>query len=293
MSTTTAAPATAAPAATPNATAQPQGSASSAAAGSAGKTPETAAQRTMRLKIEGQELELPESEVIALAQQGKQSGKKFQEAAAMRKQAEDILKFATENPAEFFKRTGKNARQWAEEYLVGELKRDQETPEQRKARENEEKLAKYEREAKEREESDRKEQLEALEQKHLKNYNEMFIQALEQSGLPKTPFTVKRMAELQLINVKKKLDLDAGQLAKIVREDYINEQRALFGSADGNALMDLLGPDAVKKLSKAQIAKLKAGAQKFATPDARTAAPKKTEKGMSWKDIQRRNLGFK
>lgn len=289
MTTTTSAPTTAV--VQPTSQAQPQ--AQSSPTSQEAKATETAAQRTMRLKIEGQELELPESEVIALAQQGKQAGKKFQEAAQMRKEAEALAHLLKSNPKEALAKFGIDVRKFSEDTLVEMLERDAETPEQKKARENAERLAQYEREEKERKELERDSQLKALEEKHLKNYNEMFVQALEQSGLPKTPFTVKRMAELQLINVRNKLDLDPGQLAKLVREDYINEQKALFSSADGNTLMEILGADIVKKLSKAQIAKLKAQSPKFTKPDDDAKQASKSEKALSWKEIQRKNLGLK
>lgn len=289
---------TATTASTPGAAAQPTAQPQAQPGGQAapGKAQETAqaqAQRMMRLKIEGQELELPESEVISLAQQGKQAGKKFQEAAQMRKEAEALAQLLKSNPKEALSKFGIDVRKFSEDTLVEMLQREAETPEQRKARENEEKLSRYEKEEKARLEAEREAQLKALEEKHLKNYNDMFIQALESSGLPKTPYTVKRMAELQLLNVKKGFDLDPAQLAKIVREDYIAEQKALFGSADGNTLMEILGPDIVKKLSKAQIAKLKAQTQSYQKADEKTKAPERSDKSMSWREIQRRNLGLK
>lgn len=257
-----------------------------------GKT-EAQAQRMMRLKVEGQELELPESEVIALAQQGKQAGRKFQEAAQMRREAEALAHLLKSNPKEALSKFGIDVRKFSEETLVEMLKREQETPEQKTARENEEELKRYRDEEKKRKEEAEQKVKQELEEKHLKNYTELFVKALSESGLPKTTFTVKRMAELQLVNLRKGLNLDASRLAEIVREDYISEQKALFGASDGNTLMELLGPDAVKKLSKAQIAKLKATSQKFNKPAERPVSKDPGEKALSWKEIQRRNLGLK
>jgi len=246
--------------------------------------------RKLKLKVEGQELELPESEVIARAQQSTVAAKRFQEAAQLRKQAEEVLKFAKENPTEFFKRTGMNARQWAEEYLIGELKREQMTPEQKKAAENEEKLKEYAQ--KEKDEADRKKREEDEKQKnlHLEKYNQLFVEALGKSGLPKTPFTVMRMATLQKINLAKKLDLSADQLAKLVREDYINEQKHLFGALEGDQILEFLGQDIVKKLSKAQLAKLKAK-HTPASGSSRVQPTSQEKQSMSWREYQLRNRG--
>lgn len=246
------------------------------------------AARKLKLKLEGKDVELTESEVIALAQRGTVSDKRFQEAAALRKQADDVLRFAKENPAEFFKRTGMNARQWAEEYLMQELKREQMNPEQKKAWENEQKLKRFEADEKARADKAKQDELAALQKKHHDNYEKTFVEALGKSGLPKTPYTIKRMAELQLVNLKKKLELSPDQLAKVVREDYIAEQKSLFGSLEGDKLMELLGEELIKKLSKAQIAKLKAkGTGAGGTPPVRSSGSEKAP--MSWKEYQRRN----
>lgn len=251
-------------------------------------TPSAAEIRKLKLKLDGQDVELPENEVIALAQQGKVAGKRFQEAAAIRKKAEDILKFAQENPREFFAKTGLDARKFAEEYLIEELKKEQMSPEQRKAAENEAKLKKYEDERKAEIERKKREDEAALQAHHAENYNKLFIEALTKSGLPRTPYTVKRMAELQLVNIKKKLELGADQLAKVVREDYMAEQKALFGAYDGDQLLDFLGPEIAKKLSKAQIAKLKAKGLRTAGPSSKAQSNAGTN-GMSWREYQKRN----
>lgn len=243
--------------------------------------------RRLKLKLEGQEVELPESEVISLAQRGKVADQRFQEAATTRKEAQEIIAFAKANPTEFFKRTGLNARQWAEEFLMGELKREQMTPEQKKAADNEIKLKEYESERKRLDAQKLEDEKQAAQQKHMQNYDKLFVEALGKSGLPKTAYTIKRMAELQLVNLKQKLNLDADQLAKVVREDYIAEQKQLYGALDGDQLIEMLGPEMVKKLSKAQIAKLKAKASGGSSATQPRSSNEKPP--MSWREYQRRN----
>lgn len=270
------------------AAATPQGQAANPAAQPGGTQPAPAAARMIKLKLDGKEVEMPESEVISFAQQGKSATQRFQEASVMKAQAEEVLRFAKANPAEFFKKTGMNPRDWAEQYLMGELKKDSESPEQKKARENEEKLRKYEETEKETKAKAQKEEIDQLTNQKRQEFDVMFTEALKLSGLPKTAFTVKRMAELQLINLKKKLELTAPQLAKVVREDYANEQKSLIGGFDGDQLMEFLGPDAVKKLSKAQIAKLKAKGNPTSTQVQRPANQQE-KGGLTWSEYQRRN----
>lgn len=245
--------------------------------------------RKIKLKLDGKEVELPESEVIAYAQQGKSSTQRFQEASRMKQEAEQLMAFAKANPKEFFAKTGMNARDWAEKYLVEELQREAMSPEQRKAQETEDELGRYKREESERKQKEKLDVEKRLQKEHHDKYEQVFIQALNESGLPKTPFTIKRMAELQLINLKNKYEFSPGQLAKLVREDYLAEQKATIGGLDGDQLIDFLGPELVKKLSKAQIAKLKAKGNPVSKPVNQSQS--NGESGLSWEDFQRMNRG--
>lgn len=285
---TTAAPAaatTAAPTAASTQTA-PQGASGAAVSGS----PAQSAPEMFQLKIDGKDVKVSREEMIVLAQQGKVSTQRFQEASKLRQEAEQIMAFAKQNPTEFFKKTGMNAREWAEQFLVNELTVEAMSPEQRKARANEEKLRQYEAGEKQRAEKQKQEALERDTNTHRNRLDLMFTQALNESGLPKTPFTVKRMAELHLINLKNKLELEPTQLAKLVREDFAKEQKALMGGLDGDQLIEFLGPELVKKLSKAQIAKLKARANGSA-PVTETKRPRSEGKELSWDQYKARNRG--
>lgn len=255
--------------------------------------PAAGSPRMMKIKVDGKEVELPETEVLELASAGKASNARFQDAAKLKREADQIIQFAKDNPEEIFKKTGLNPREWAEKYLLGELQKEAETPQQKTARENEEKLRKYEADEKKRTAESERQEEERLTNEQREKYDKLFTQALFESGLPRTKFTVMRMAQLQKINLKKSFDCTAQQLAKIVREDYVAEQKALMGALDGDALIDFLGPEIAKKFSKAQIAKLK----NRGTGGSSSAAGKgpvarnQPEPGMSWKDYQRKNRG--
>lgn len=250
-------------------------------------TPAEAA-RMLKLKVDGQEMEMSEADVFKWAQQGKSADKRFQEAATTRKEAEQIIQFLKTNPKEAFKHLGLDIRKFSEDTLLEMIQHEQMSPEQRQAKENEQKLRKYEEQEKATQEKAKQEQMQALERKHMESYDKMFVEALTQSGLPKTPFTVKRMAELTLVNLKRGMNLEASQLAKIVKEDYIAEQKALFENADGDTLMNLLGKEAVKRLSKAQLSKYKATKVNDSKPQERGKdKPKGNDPISAWKNMKK------
>lgn len=244
--------------------------------------------RKMKLKVDGKELELPENEVIARAQKASAAEARWQESASIRKQAEEIMKFARENPREFFKKIGQDPRKFSEEYLMEVLEQEQMSPEQRRAYENEQKLKQYETEKKQREEAEQAAEMAKIEAEHSQNYNQVFMGALNKAGLPKTEWTVARMAQLQLVNLKKGLDLNADQLAKVVRDDYFDAQKSMWQEVDGDKLLELFTPDMLKKIAKAQISKLKSkGGMTRAEGKKEEEAPKFA----SWREYQKHNRG--
>lgn len=266
--------------------------------------------RKLKLKMDGQDLELPEEEVIKLAQQAGVSNKRFQEAAAIKKQAEQVVEFLKANPAEALKHLGIDVRKFSEDTLMEMIKREQESPEQKQIREQQDKLRAYAQKEKELEEARiQREQEEARTkaeqeqsaktQKLIQEYDELFTKALASSDLPKNAFTVKRMAELQRINVRKGMELSADQLAKIVKEDYENEHKERIsayktqdGKLDGAKLLEMLGAEAEKAIQKALVARVKARKeQKFATPVGESDAPKPKAQG-SWREFQKRKRGL-
>ena len=250
--------------------------------------------RKLKLKIDNVETEMSENDVIALAQKGQGSEKRFQEAAQLRKEAEGVVKFLKENPREALKQFGIDVRKFSEDVLMEHLTEQALTPDQKNNRDRDAELKKY----KDREQAEtarvQKESEAKQEQEITEGYNRSFTEALEQSGLPKNAFTISRMAQLQMTANRKGYEIPPQELAKLVREDYMAEQKSLYSGVEGDKLLELLGPDIVKKLSKAQIAKLKAG-----QPVQTKVAPQKTihtsapsaskEATQSWRAFQKAN----
>lgn len=265
------------------------------------KPPTQAEIRKLKMKIDGKEEEITEEEAIVLAQKGKAADKRFQEAAAKQKEAEEVLEYIKQNPGEALKKLGLDPRKFSEEYLVEQLKREAETPEAKEIRETKEKLAAFEKKEAEREAAKKKaDEEEAMSAKQRANaekerqiiekYDGIFLAALQKSGLPKNAYTVSRMAELQRVNLKSKGDFSADQLAKVVKEDYDAELKLRTSDMDGDKLIEMLtaiNPDILKKITKAQIAKLK-GKQTFTAPTDPTPPPS-TEKPLTWREFTRKS----
>jgi hypothetical protein len=215
--------------------------------------------RKMKLKIDGVESEYGEDEVIRFAQQGKSANKKFQEAAQMKKESEELINLIKRDPRAVLEdpRIGHNFRKLAEDFLVAQIKEEMMTPEQKKHAEMEKQLRAFESEKKQQQQQQESAQMEQLKQHYANEYQTTITTALSQTGVPKTARTVKRMAELMSQSLANGIDLPPAQLAKIVKEDYLAEMKEMFGASDEDTLLGLLGDEVSNKIRRADLKKLK------------------------------------
>lgn len=229
----------------------------------AGTTPKQVAsqggEKMYEIKVDGEVLKVSESELKAGFQTRKASDKAFREGAALRKQAEEFIS-NMKDPGKFYdaaRKLGHDPRKLAEEFLASQLENDLMDPRDRELRDAKKQLKEIE-DAKA--EAKRAEEAKA----HAENtarladsYSKDIIGALSTAGLPKTHHTVKRMAYYMAEGVKRGYDLSAKDVVDLVRQDYITEQKELFGQMDGDTLAQLLGEEQMNKVRKADLARLK------------------------------------
>ena len=228
--------------------------------------------RTFKGKVNGREVDLSEDEVISAgtvaAQVRRAANEQFQQAQKMRQEVEAFRESLSKDPIAGIEQilggSGK-FREMAEQYLLREIQMEQMNPQQRAYMQAQQalqaeqaKVAEYQRA-----EMSQKEQIAA--EQYRSKYNEEFTAALKDGGLPKTTETVRRMATLTEKALKMGLDLSAKDIAKLVKQDIVEEQSKTIAALDGEMLLAALGPDLLKKIRTADLAKLKA-AKPMATP---------------------------
>jgi hypothetical protein len=246
--------------------------------------------RKFKVKVNDVEEEVSEDDLIAGYQTRKSSDAKFQEAATLRKQAEQFVHMLKTDPVKLLTHPalGHDMRKLAEEYLGKQLQEELMDPKDKEIRDIKAKLAEHEeaKKAVEKEEQDR--QATQLREQYIEDYTKDFIPALETAGLPKSEMTVRRMAYYTHAALKQGIKLPAQNAAELVKQDYIKEQQALYGALDGDMLLQLLGPEIAKKIRKYDVDKLKGGNQvKVSTgvelKSTETPAKKKTLSKDEWK----------
>jgi hypothetical protein len=269
------------------------------------------AARKLKLKVNGREMELEEPEVIRRAQLASAADEKFREASEMRKQAEQFFNALLDDPKSVLMhpeiRDRINFRALAEEYLGAELQKEMMSPEQRELEE----LRAFKKKQDETAESAKREQLTKaqqeemtrLQQRAAQEYDKKITEVLAQSSLPKTPYTVKRVAELLHGALTKGYDLDVQTAVDMVREGYMTDVQSLVGGLDGDHLVNALGPDILKRLRKYDLERIKAQLDKSAPAAPQPiAAPsqssQRNDAGSNflrpdeWKEAIRKKAGF-
>lgn len=215
--------------------------------------------KKFKVKVDGQESEVEESELIAGYQTRKASAKHMEEAAAMRKQSEQFIAMLKKDPIKILSHPalGHDLRKLAEEYLGGVLEDELLDPTARELKQLKRQMQEAEEKTKaEKEDADGRIQ-EELRGRYTEHYNTAILKVLETSGLPKTSDTVKRMAYYLHQGLVHRMDLKPEDVVDLVREDYLITIKDLLGSAEAEKLVELLGADVVKKVRKVEVEKIK------------------------------------
>jgi len=262
----------------------------------------------IRAKVNGKEREYTMEEARRRLELIDGAEEKFQSAAQMRKQVEQFIETLRKDPKKILLNPdlGINFREIAEEYLGGEVRKEMMDPQQRELEELRGWKADQERMKQEAADNDRtqteQKQYEAAKLSKLKEYDQKIAKVLSEAQLPKTPYTVKRVAEVLHSAKKKGYELDLATAVDFVREGYLSDLQAMTGGLEGDQLLNLLGGDIAKRIRKHDLAKIRAKVQPEAAmiqEQSQQASPTrsapKQDKYLTqaeWIDAARKKAGF-
>src|SRR5512138_624677 len=111
------------------------------------KKEETPAQKKYRLKVDGEEIEVDETELTRGYSRAKAANKKFEEAASMRKDMQSLLTQLKNDPLSVLTNPalGVDFKRIAEDFLIEQLRQEQMTPEQRAIADKDRQLEQFKR----------------------------------------------------------------------------------------------------------------------------------------------------
>lgn len=212
-----------------------------------------------KVKVNGEELEVDEEELKRGYSHQKAANKLLQEAKAQKKQAEEFINMLKDKDRLFdvIKKLGHDPRKVTEEYLAAQLQDELLDPRERELKEARNKLKAYEDLERQKEEKIKFQREEELKEKYAKEYNDQFVTALKESGLPPTKQTVADMAKYIHRSAKIGFKMSASEAAQLVREDLETKVKRVIGDADGESLIKILGEETANKLRQWDTGRLK------------------------------------
>ncbi len=213
------------------------------------------AARRWKLKFGKTERDVSEQELVALAQKSWASDSRFQQASKKEKDLLEVLRRASEDPDVLIRHTtGKDPVEVYKAKLAEYLNKQAMTPEQRELAQAKAELENYRKTEKERATKEQERQMTVLTDHYSAKYDKEMSDAITVSGLPKSPRTVKRCAELAYKNLQMGLELPWGVITDMVRAEYQDDVKELFGGMPEERLLEVFGTVA-KKLNAAKMAK--------------------------------------
>lgn len=220
-----------------------------------------------KIKVDGKELELTPEELRKYASLGAAGQKRMEEAAQVRKENDSIKK----DIASFFEmlrndplailndpNLGVDVKKLAERVINDEVERAKKSPEQLEKERLTKELEDAHKKIKTAEDGRKKEEFERLQNEQATQIERDINEAIDSNQLPKSPYVVRKMADLMLLATQQGIDLSAKDVVPIARKQMMEELRGMTGILPEDILEEILGNEKVANLRKRYINKVKA-----------------------------------
>lgn len=264
---------------------------------------EKPAPKLRKIKVGDTEETVDEDEVFRDVQKYKAADKKFREASELQKNLDHFMETLQKNPAAILDdpRIPINRRELAEKWLLAEIEKEIADPRDLKVQEYEQQLEHYRSRERQEHEQRQAQEHEVRKESKRKELSETFTKALETTALGKSPEVaaeaIRDMALYMRTARANGENPDPSEIAKAVEGKYLKAMHSLVGAYDGEALLDFLGPELLKKVNKAHLAKHRSAqevpSQQFKNEENsdRKQAPKRMDP-FSARESVRKQLGL-
>lgn len=240
--------------------------------------------KKLKLKVDGEEFEEEfdpndDAYLTRQFQLAKASQKRMSQYADLEKELIDFMQELKTNPKKALTKDfiGLDLKKLATEIIDEEIERAQKSPEQLEKEKLQAELQAIKEEREREKQEAQAAELERRREQEAERYDILMEKALNESNLPKTPYTVKKMAELMLIGLENGIDLTPTELVPLVREEMEADIKQMFAVMPEDVIEQFIGKDVFNRVRKKNLAKAKAA----------PAAPLKTVKEVS-KEAQKK-----
>ena len=222
-------------------------------------------------------------EVEKLVSLGLASNDKFQEAARLRKEAEDILAAAKtkKSATEALKKAGFDAREIKEileKELAGFYEEEALSPEEKQRRAEMEELRKYKEEEARKKDEEAKSAKDKEVETEMQQLEEELLGALSKSNLPRTPILAKWAVQYMSAYDAQGVSLSAEAAVKIVEREFPQLVQSVLSTMDVQGVKQFLGKSLVKQLLDDSVKAVKQAEAPF-TKEAKQVSREASDSG--------------
>lgn len=226
--------------------------------------------RELKLKVDGKEytetlpFEIPnDPKAIEYAtrqlQLAKASQSRMSQHAELQKQVTGFIEELKKNPKKILSdpNIGIDVKKFAAQILEEEINNSKKSPEQLEREKLETRLKELEEERKKEKEDLQKQQFEMLQSQAYEEYDREISNAINSSTLPKSSYTVKKVADYMLLGLQQGMDVKAADVIPLVEEEIRRDLKDMFAILPEDVIEQLVGKDTLGKLRKKNVAKAK------------------------------------
>jgi hypothetical protein len=221
-------------------------------------------------------------------QLSKSASKRAEERNNLQKEVSAFIEELRSNPRKVLsdKSLGVDLKKIAQEILEEEIANSQKSPQEleKEKLEAELKAIKDEREKEKKLAQER--ELQSKYEQEVERYDMKINKALETAKLPKSAYTVKKMAEYLSLAIENNLNLDPEDITGLVEDEMRNDFRQLVSVLPEDVIEDYFGKEAFNKVRKKKLAKAPPTPLKKAVTDVGTKSQAKPiDNNQSFKDF--------
>lgn len=214
---------------------------------------ETAAQtmaRMFKVKVDGNEVEVDEAELLRGYAHNKAAEQRMREAGMTRKEAKAVIRLAQTDQRQFFKQLGIDPRQVAEKLIQEELSEAMLSPQEKEMRKIRQQLEHYQNSEKQAREEYEREVHEREVMRAKEEFESQFIEALKLSGHQATEHTVSRLAYYMNAALNAGYDVTPMDVLPYAMNEFKTSTKSYLNGLDDSALAEILGEDTIRRLLK-------------------------------------------
>lgn len=253
--------------------------------------------KQLQLKIDGEELtedlpfEVDEEHAEYLRknlQLSKKAQKSMQEASTIKSQVQDFVKMLTSDTKAALAQLGIDPKEFAASVIEEELKLQAMSPEQRERLELQQKLKALEEEREREKEDFNQRELARLQQQEYERVETKMVAAIENSGIPRSTYAIKKMASYMMDGAKEGVVLEPEDVVELVKQEIQQDLRDMINALGEDKVESFIGKDILDKVRKKNISKIKqtpASAKSGIKEIGATKSQAKPSEKMSIKDF--------